>query len=179
MEFLKNKYVRVALIVGGVLLALFLLNKYMVDDAIKNEGVLSDDASYPTGYPESLDNANIEPNVEGNTNLNAGSFEGLSPDAMKNACFPVQKELSSKDLLPKNELQNWSENTISPDLLKEKNFLSAGHHIGINTVGQSLRNANYGLRSEPANPQIQVSPFLQSTIVPDLTRRPLEIGGCM
>ena len=31
---------------------------------------------------------------------------------------------------------------------------------GVNTVGQSLRNANRQLRSEPANPQEKVSPRL-------------------
>jgi hypothetical protein len=57
------------------------------------------------------------------------------------------------------------------------NFLTAGYHIGINTVGQTLRNANRQLRSEPLNPQVPVSPWLQTTIEPDTNRRPLEIGG--
>ena len=54
------------------------------------------------------------------------------------------------------------------------NYLDAGFHIGVNTVGQSLRNANRQLRSEPANPQVAVSPWLMSSIGPDLERRPLE-----
>ena len=41
-------------------------------------------------------------------------------------------------------------------------------------VNQSLRNANLNLRSEPPNPQVKVSPWLQTTIEPDLNRRPLE-----
>ena len=56
------------------------------------------------------------------------------------------------------------------------NFLKAGYHVGINTVGTSLRNANLQVRSEPPNPQNQVSPWLNSTISPDLMRVPLEIG---
>ena len=55
-------------------------------------------------------------------------------------------------------------------------LIKAGYHIGINTVGQSLRNANLQLRSEPANPQLAVSPWGNSTIGPDMSRRPLEIG---
>ena len=55
-------------------------------------------------------------------------------------------------------------------------LLRAGYHIGINTVGQSLRNANLQLRSEPANPQLNVGPWNTSTIGPDFNRRPLEIG---
>jgi hypothetical protein len=59
----------------------------------------------------------------------------------------------------------------------DKNFLEAGYHVGINTVGQSNRNANLQLRSEPPNPQMSVSPWMQSTIEPDLARKPLEIGN--
>ena len=34
------------------------------------------------------------------------------------------------------------------------------------------------VRSEPPNPQVKVSPWQQSTIEPDMGRKPLEIGGC-
>ena len=61
--------------------------------------------------------------------------------------------------------------------LGDQNFLNAGFHVGINTVGQSLRNANLQVRSEPANPQLKVSPWLQSTIEPDANRRAMEIGA--
>jgi hypothetical protein len=57
------------------------------------------------------------------------------------------------------------------------NLLKAGYHVGINTVGQSLRNANLQVRSEPPNPQLDVGPWHKSTIEPDYTRRALEIGG--
>ena len=43
---------------------------------------------------------------------------------------------------------------------------------------QTLRNANMQLRSEPPNPQVKVSPWLQTTIEPDVNRKPMEIGGC-
>ena len=56
------------------------------------------------------------------------------------------------------------------------NFMKAGHLIGIDTVGQSLRNANLQVRSEPPNPQLNVGPWNQSTITPEFTRPPLEIG---
>jgi len=56
------------------------------------------------------------------------------------------------------------------------NMLSAGFHHGIDTVGNTLRNANLQIRSEPANPQVSVSPWLQSTIQPDLLRRHFDIG---
>jgi hypothetical protein len=71
----------------------------------------------------------------------------------------------------------WAQqNPMGQGSLKGKNFLSAGALIGVNTVGQSLRNANLQLRSEPANPQVPVSVFYNSTIAPDSNRRDLEIS---
>ena len=48
--------------------------------------------------------------------------------------------------------------------LENVSLLKAGSHIGINTVGNSLRNANLQLRAEPANPKGDVGPWMQSTI---------------
>ena len=62
-------------------------------------------------------------------------------------------------------------------LITDQSFLTAGYHIGINTIGQSLRNANLQLRSEPANPQIPVSPWGISTIEPDIRQVGFEIGS--
>ena len=82
-----------------------------------------------------------------------------------------------RQLLPKDNNSQWGKlNPQGAGDLRNVNLLQAGYHIGINTVGQSLRNANLQLRSEPANPQRAVGPWNQSTIEPDLTRRPLEIG---
>jgi hypothetical protein len=91
-------------------------------------------------------------------------------------CYP-RDQLTPAELLPKDQNSVWAEqNPMGPGSLKGKNFLSAGALIGVNTVGQSLRNANWQLRSEPPNPQIPVSIFNQSTIQPDVNRRPLEIN---
>ena len=94
-------------------------------------------------------------------------------------CYP-QNTLTAGDLLPSEESKEISEFNqnypIGEGVLKGINFLSSGYHIGVNTVGQSLRNANRQLRSEPPNPQVSVSPWMNSSIGPDLLRRPLEVG---
>ena len=96
-------------------------------------------------------------------------------------CYP-HPTLKAEDLLPKEDSDAIKEfNTAKPHgegILQGVNYLDAGFHIGINTVGQTLRNANQQLRSEPPNPQVKVSPWLQTTIEPDLGRKPMEIGGC-
>ena len=87
-------------------------------------------------------------------------------------------QLTAKDLLPQDQSSVWAQvNPEGQGTLADKNFLQAGYHIGINTVGQTLRNANYSFRSEIPNPQVKVSPWMQSTIDPDVGRKPLEIGA--
>lgn len=91
-------------------------------------------------------------------------------------CYP-RDQLTPGELLPKDANSIWAQqNPMGTGSLKGKNFLSAGALIGVNTVGQSLRNANYQLRSEPPNPQVPVTVFNVPTIEPDVNRRALEIA---
>jgi hypothetical protein len=91
-------------------------------------------------------------------------------------CYP-RDQLTPGELLPKDPNSVWAQqNPMGTGSLKGKNFLSAGALIGVNTVGQSLRNANYQLRSEPPNPQVPVTVFNNSTIEPDTNRRDFEVA---
>jgi hypothetical protein len=82
------------------------------------------------------------------------------------------------ELLPKDANSQWAQlNPSGKGELSNINLLKAGYHIGIDTVGQSLRNANLQIRSEPPNPQLSVGPWNLSTIEPDYMRPPLEIGS--
>jgi hypothetical protein len=96
-------------------------------------------------------------------------------------CFPKDR-LVAADLLPKDAAnEKWARvNPAGQGDVDDKNYLNAGYHHGLNTVAGTLRNANLQLRSEPPNPRAQVTPWNQSTIEPDLNRRPFEIdGGCV
>lgn len=81
---------------------------------------------------------------------------------------------SPSDLLPHDNNAGFanltSGNTDLPDLM------AAGAAIGIDTIGQSLRNANLQLRSDPTIPVKPTGPWSQSTMEPDLGRVPLELG---
>ena len=99
-------------------------------------------------------------------------------DNSDDTCF-VRDRLTSSDLLPKDAGNSkWGQiNPAGSGLLGDQNFLTAGYHVGINTIGQSLRNANLQLRSEPPNPQVAVSPWGISTIEPDVRAVAFEIGS--
>lgn len=121
-------------------------------------------------------------NVVGGNDVTEG-FEVLNPAPMPFAaaekpanCYP-KNQLAPQELLPSDPNSKWAQvNPQSAGDIAGKNFLNAGALIGVNTVGQSLRNASWDLRSEVPNPQVQVSPWNVSTITSDLQRRPLEIA---
>ena len=112
-----------------------------------------------------------------NTQPKELSVEQTEGASMSNDCFP-KAHMNPTDLLPSSEVTEWSHaNPTGQGNLEDQNFLNAGYHVGINTIGQSLRNANMQIRSEPPNPQKKVGPWMQTTIEADTNRKPLEIGS--
>ena len=102
----------------------------------------------------------------------------LSPASVNEPVKEFQPVTTSNQLLPKDKNSEW--NNLNPSgtgELSNINLLKSGWQIGIDTVGQTLRNANLQLRSEPPNPQVSVGPWNNSTITPDFMRVPLEIGA--
>lgn len=101
------------------------------------------------------------------------SGQGPAPAGATN--LPVA---NPSDLLPRDTNNQWG--SLNPsgsgDLLGQ-NLLSATFLTGIDTIGNTMKNANLQLRSEPPNPQLNVGPWNQSTFAPDLMRTPLELGS--
>lgn len=100
-----------------------------------------------------------------------GQAAGLPPSCSAGT------SLQAGDLLPSDSNTQFQQ--LSPNGsggLENVNLLKAGYHTGIDTVGSSLRNANLQVRSEPPNPTSKVSPWMNTTIEPDLMRVPLELG---
>jgi hypothetical protein len=124
------------------------------------------------------DNVENFTNQDENNDMDYYSVDKNYEEQRNESNFP-KEQLNADDLLPKDNASLWAQsNPEGEGSLKDRNFLQSGYHIGINTVGQTLRNANQQLRSDPPCPQVKVSPWLQTTIEPDLGRKPMEIGGC-
>jgi hypothetical protein len=85
---------------------------------------------------------------------------------------------SPQDLLPVDQNSQWAAlNPVAQGNIAAPDLLQAGYHIGLDTIGQTLRNANLQERSDPIIPKAAVGPWNQSTIDPDLGRVPLEVGA--
>jgi hypothetical protein len=125
---------------------------------------------------ENNENNNNENNNNEHENFDTNTVEDVEYTEMRqSSCFPQQNLLPS-ELLPTDDPSSVWANVNPQGNLGNKNFLQAGWTAGIASVGSTLRNANRQLRSEPPNPQVRVSPWMQTTVEPDITRKPFEIG---
>jgi hypothetical protein len=166
------------LLTGIVILSIYLCTR----KAVPNDGEVnqSDDLTQsnfenPLGYDDNTSEGAVV--TSSSASVNAPNDQ-VANDLRKASCFP-KSQLTPEELLPQDNSSTWAQvNPQGVGTLKDKNFLQAGHHVGVNTVGQTLRNPNMQLRSEPPNPQVKVSPWQQTTMDPDVNRRPFEIGGC-
>ena len=137
-------------------------------------------------------NSSLQPQYLNTNEKMSGSVKPSSPDSNSmfasldqsfqhgetKTCSSNTNVQNPADLLPNDENSQWAQlNPSGQGELSNVNLLNAGHHIGIDTVGQSLRNANLQLRSEPPNPQMSVGPWNNTTIEPDSGRPNLEIGN--
>ncbi len=185
---MKNKnLINICLLVLGGALVVYFLNMYMKkqkktvsedfeDDVMESQFafVNPEDVEEEQGGMMMMDDMNQDD--DSNTYETVEQPERKAPSSTD--CFP-SKQLKPEELLPSDKNSQWAKmNPSGRGSLKNNNFLNAGFHVGINTVGQSLRNANLQLRSEPPNPQMKVSPWMQSTIEADTNRKVMEIGGC-
>uniref|UniRef100_A0A6C0DCA6 Minor capsid protein P11 C-terminal conserved region domain-containing protein n=1 Tax=viral metagenome TaxID=1070528 RepID=A0A6C0DCA6_9ZZZZ len=96
------------------------------------------------------------------------------------AGYALQPVANPSDLLPKDQNSQWS--ALNPSAMNKgdilmPDLLQAGYHIGLDTIGQTLRNPNLQLRSDPIISKTDIGPWNNSTIEPDLGRVPLELGA--
>jgi hypothetical protein len=79
----------------------------------------------------------------------------------------------AKDFLPKEQEDSWFDTDMKPEI-NDDNLINVDRYvIGINTQGQSLKNASYDIRGTVANPKFTVSPWNNSTYEPDYNLKPL------
>jgi hypothetical protein len=139
-------------------------------------GASSKQSSSALGTNAAQTNANL---VGPSEEDQASAFRPVDYTSQKvpSDCFPKDR-LTADDLLPKDSANSkWAQvNPAGQGDVRDQNFLTAGALVGVDTVGSSLRNASYDLRSSEPNPR-GVWPIMNSTIEPDIWRKSLEIGG--
>tara|TARA_B100000424_G_C22857614_1_gene457133 strand:- start:159 stop:761 length:603 start_codon:yes stop_codon:yes gene_type:complete len=174
----------VMFLIAIFIFAILSIGFYSNNKARNFEGVtnVAGNARQVSNAPYSFPNAGVNAAGPEGTNgdfatvsgINTGNSAGL-PATDTNVARENINDPS--ELLPQDSSSNWAKlNPSGSGDVGDVNLLKAGHHIGINTVGNSLRNANQTIRSDPVIPVQNVGPFLNSTIGPDKFRVPFEIG---
>tara|TARA_B100001057_G_C22589491_1_gene848390 strand:+ start:171 stop:800 length:630 start_codon:yes stop_codon:yes gene_type:complete len=208
MNFLKSDTIKFLVVIVVAAILFFILYRLLHNKNQVNESFISNlpqEEYTPSGDTHTLDATGNDTTATGDMTNNLSSnqmvpdpqqglgqnevfkpYENgndsdplqLNDNQLPKDCYP-KDQLTPSELLPGDANSKWSQvNPSGQGDLADQNFLNAGYHLGVNTVGQTLRNANLQLRSEPPNPQVKVSPWLQTTIEPDTNRKPMEIGGC-
>ena len=162
--------------VGGILIAIIVLyGLYMLFNNLMSKGYIGGETMTQTRN-KAYNNSPSAPQPAQESGNEVYSSVGGAPQA-PGFGMPTASSQNPSDLLPKDTNSQWAQlNPAGKGDLANINLLKAGYHIGIDTVGQTLRNANLQIRSEPPNPQINVGPWNQSTIESDFMRPSLEIG---
>jgi hypothetical protein len=102
----------------------------------------------------------------------------VAPSSTVTSGYNMQSTTNPQDLLPQDQNSQWAAlNPVSQGNIAAPDLLQAGYHIGLDTIGQTLKNANLQERSDPIIPKSNIGPWNQSTIEPDLGRVPLEVGA--
>jgi len=154
-----------------IVIAVFLLLIWLLTQYVKNKSPVAD--SMADGSAE------VEASAEEEKKDETEALSNGSGNTANGSGYATHEVANPKDLLPADENSQWAAlnpnaankgDTTMPDLLK------AGHFIGLDTIGQTLRNANLQLRSDPIITKAEVGPWNQSTIETDFARVPLELG---
>ena len=165
---------RVLVLVGFILMAVVFMyystGKMTVRDSMQDGG------SSETAEEEKEEEKASNPIVDAiQAVTDTEPFTGYTNKEVPN---PSELLPNTSDLLPIDDNKGWSSlNPVSQSNPQMPDLLQAGYHIGLDTIGQTMKNANLQLRSDPVIQKGDIGPWNQSTIEPDLMRVPLEVGA--
>ena len=163
--------------VGGTQSANYQLYQQAVNAATPTLEQLENASNLPGGgygYTSTKESPGMVPPAGGMYDAAAVDF-GNRRAEMISPCAQNAPTFVASSLLPKMNLPgvpSWD--VTDTEALAQQDFLSPTQQIGTDTVLSSLRNASYDIRNNIPNPINVVSPWLNSTIDPDLQRRPLD-----
>lgn len=117
---------------------------------------------------------------DGGPQMYASEFQAVDLGSERaqsiSACAQNAPSFVATSLLPKPAIPGQQEWEIGApnNILANQNFLSATQQMGLDTTLSSRKNQSYDIRTTIPNPINIVSPFNNSTIMPDLEKRPLD-----
>ena len=136
-----------------------------VDSEMQNDDNMIDSVLNTQVQGNDLGQSNVANVNDDSTSVTAKNMQKLAIENENN-----KLKFKSSELLPTEVNKDWFETDFSHAQVNVNNdnlVVTDKYVIGVNTVGQSLKNPSYDLRAAPPCPKFTVSPWLQSTIEPD------------
>lgn len=124
------------------------------------------------GNSQTGDNDKFMPMDESNDGFAVFKSSGQNSCGSNQNCEP--NDLFDVDkYLPQEVNDDFFEVLPEPISVKNRHLINITKPIGLNTVGASQKIANHDFRGAPACPKFVVSPFLNSSVEPDINLKPL------
>lgn len=174
-KFFNRKELVITVIVVLIAVALLSYSNAKSPKAYDNMdlGFPTPSSSSPSSYSEATNHLASQPSVR----ETSAQHVVPAPDSSSlSSGYNMRSVNAPGDLLPSDANSQWAALNPTVGAATTPDLLQAGYHIGLDTIGQTLRNANLQLRSDPIIPKSDVGPWHNSTIEPDVARVPLEIG---
>lgn len=145
----------------------------LVESAQKN---LINNESLEHGQHGLLQTGQLSPGQDVNN-----SFTGNDMGVQSLASYTpgVKRDLTTEDIfraedyLAKETNNDWFETVQEPVAIRNRHLINVTRPIGVSTISGSLRNPSYDIRGSIPNPKLNPSPWLQSTIEPDINLKSL------
>ena len=181
-KILKNLSTNHVLVLLAVVVLGYVLYTYSLRKGSSKDSMKGDDSAPTSTLPPvptlsqqvPTGGASVEPSVAFGQMDSYATVNGVETTNNYSGKGVAKSVMDPAELLPRDENSEWSKlNPVGKSELMNVSLLKAGWNHGINTVGQSMKNGNLQLRADPSIPQASVGPWNNSTIEPDINRRPL------
>lgn len=117
-------------------------------------------------YSQMNNNDQFVPNDQGN-----GNYAQYTPTKEE---YTVKDLMNSEKLLPQQENKDWFDMVDDAITVKNRHLINISRPLGIDSIGSSMKIANLDIRGRPVCPKYATSPFLNSSVEPDVA----TVGFC-
>jgi len=103
-----------------------------------------------------------------NNDKGSGGWQAVPPTSGKNKKETTKDMFNINNYMPDEQPKNWFDSMPETVSVKNRHLINITKAVGNNTVGSSLKNPSYDIRGNEACPKFVVSPWMQSSIEPDI-----------
>lgn len=132
-----------------------------VMDELVNQYTLDSDLNY------SPVQSDVRSDIRSDINSDQSQFNYKKRPYVRRTPADIEDLFDVEKMLPQETEPDWFDTEPLQTTKIKGNLIHPKVHMGINTVGNSLRNATHDIRGDIPNPKIHVSPWNMSTIEPD------------